>query len=134
MAQLDWGKGIGLHFRDEAEYYEALGYLAKNPMQVKVYTHKNDRSGAWAGQGKLHTRVAKDILPDGLRRSFEESGDDRLSVTDYVRNLVDNHAFDRFRDPTDRLYTFYRFPDSVDDVRATVPKKHLKDFDRGYNR
>lgn len=30
MAQLDWGTGIGLHFRNDAEYYEILGYLAKN--------------------------------------------------------------------------------------------------------
>lgn len=53
MAQLDWGNGIGLHFQIDAEYYETLGFLAKNPSLVSVYTHDNDRSGAWAGQGKL---------------------------------------------------------------------------------
>lgn len=133
MVQLDWGTGIGLHFHDEAEYYETLGYLAKNPALVDVYTHDNDRSGAWAGQGKLQTRVNKSSLPDGLRRSFVLSGDDRLSVTDYVRNLVYNHAFKQYYDPTGNYYTFYRFPNTVADVKATVPRKFWSDFDRGYN-
>ena len=133
MAQLDWGTGIGLHFRDDAEYYETLGYLTKDPALVSVYTHDNDRSGAWAGQGKLHIHVNKRSLPDGLRRSFVQSGDDRLSVTDYVRNLVYDHEFTQFYDPTGNLYTFYRYPRSMTDVRATVPRAFLEDFDRGYD-
>lgn len=130
--QLDWGTGIGLHFSDEAEYYETLGFLSKNPALVVVYTHDNDRSGAWAGQGKLHTRVKKDMLPSGLRRSFMASGDDRLSVTDYVRNLVENHAFTSFYDPTGNFYTFYRYPNSVLDVKDTVPSEYEEAFNRGY--
>lgn len=132
MAQLNWGTGIGLHFRDDAEYYETLGYLTKNSELVSVYTHDNDRSGAWAGQGKLHVHIDKSNLPDGLRRSFAQSGDDRLSVTDYVRNLVDNHGFTRFYDPTGNLYTLYRLPSSMTDVKETVPREFWEDFDRGY--
>ena len=91
--------GIGLHFVDETEYYETLGYLEKNPALVVVYMHDNDKSGEWAGQGKLQSRVNKSSLPDGLCRSSVQSGDDRLRVTDYVRNLVCNHAFTRYYDP-----------------------------------
>ena len=133
MAQLHWGRGIGLHFNSNEEYYEVLGYLTKNPALVDVYTHDNDISGAWAGQGKLETRISKSSLPDGLRRSFILSGDERLSVSDYVENLIDNHSFTRFYDPTGNHYTYYRFPDSMLDVRATVPEAYKEDFDRGYN-
>lgn len=133
MAQMNWGTGIGLHFKDDAEYYEILGYLTKDPSCVDVYTHKNDKSGAWAGQGKLETKVSKSCLPDGLKRSFNLSGDHRLSVSDYVANLIENHSFTRFYDPTGNLYTFYRMPSSYSDVRATVPELYLNDFDRGYN-
>lgn len=132
MAQLHWGRGIGLHFHNDADYYKTLGYLTKNPALVAVYTHDNDKSGAWAGQGKLHTRVDKNTLPDGLRSSFRKSGDNRLSVTDYVRNLVYNHAFTQYYDPTGNLYTFYRFPLSVASVKRTVPREFWGDFDRGY--
>lgn len=134
MARLNWGngRGIGLHFVDNEEYYETLGYLSKRPQLVSIYTHKNDISGAWAGQGKLETRVSVRTLPAALRRSFEQSGDDRLSVTDYVRNLVYEHAFDGYRDPTGNRYTYYRFPLDVNAVRDTVPDRYLDDFERGY--
>ena len=133
MAYLDWGTGIGLHFLNDSEYYECLGYITKQPAHVAVYTHDNDESGAWAGQGKLHTKVPKSWLPDGLRRSFVQSGDNRLSVSDYVGNLIANHSFTMFYDPTGNKYTFYRLPSSYADVRATVPSAYLVDFDRGYN-
>lgn len=29
MAKLDWGRGIGLHFKNNNEYYETLGFLTK---------------------------------------------------------------------------------------------------------
>ena len=132
MMQLDWETGIGLHFSDEAEYYQTLGFLSKNPDLVVVQTHDNDRSGAWAGQGKLHTHVSKRLLPPALYRAFMLSGDDRLSVTEYVRNLVENHGFTRFHDPTGNLYTFYRYPDSVLDVKDTVPSEYEEAFNRGY--
>lgn len=133
MAQLDWGSGIGLHFNSNEEYYEVLGFLTKYPALVDVYTHKNDISGAWAGQGKLETRIGKASLPDGLRRSFVLSGDNRLSISDYVENLINNHSFNRFYDPTGNHYTYYRFPSSMADVRITVPEVYKEDFDRGYN-
>lgn len=133
MARLNWGRGIGLGFRDDSEYYECLGYLTKQPACVVVYTHQNDVSGAWKGQGKLQTKVSKTSLPSGLRRAFLNSGDTRLSVSDYVSNLIENHSFTRCYDPTGNLYTFYRMPTSYADVRATVPNVNLADFDRGYN-
>lgn len=132
MAQLDWGTGIGLHFNSDNEYYETLGFLAKSPSLVDIYTHENEESGAWAGQGKLDTTIEKRSLPDGLKRSFIQSGDSRLSVTDYVRNLVINHGFTKYYDPTGNKYTFYRFPENVESVRNTVPSKYISDFDRGY--
>ena len=133
MARKDWGDGIGLHFTDDAEYFETLGYLTKEPSRVVTYTHKNDISGAWGGQGKLETKVNNNSLPNGLRRSFDLSGDTRLSVSDYVANLINNHSFTKFYDPTGKLYTFYRMPSSYTDVRATVPSSNLADFDRGYS-
>ena len=37
MAQLDWGNGIGLHFKNDKEYYETLGFLAKNKSLYRKY-------------------------------------------------------------------------------------------------
>ena len=133
--QLRWGKGIGISFRDEPEYYLCLGYLANQARHgIDIYTHSNDSSGAWAGQGKLQISPAGCRgLPRALQDAFNKSGDNRLSVSDYVKNLVNRHAFDGWRDPTGNKYTFYRFPISKENVRATVPNKYLKEFDSGFD-
>lgn len=34
MAKLDWGRGIGLHFKNNNEYYETLGFLTKRSIKI----------------------------------------------------------------------------------------------------
>ncbi len=133
MAQLDWGKGIGLHFKNNEEYYETLGFLTKKNRPVDIYTHGNGRSGVWAGQGKLETHVGTNILPRPLRIAFQKSGDARLSVTDYVQNLR-NHRFTIEQDFAGNRYTYHLFPVSVDAVIGSIEsEEYVEDFFRGYN-
>lgn len=133
MAQLVWGEGIGLQFIDNREYYETLGFLTKRERLVDIYTHDNKRSGAWAGQGKLETHVRADELPRPLRVAFSQSGDNRLSVTDYVRNLG-NHGFTDARDFSGKGYTYHLYPVTVDAVVNSIESnEYIKDFYRGYN-
>lgn len=133
MAQLEWGRGIGLHFKNNEEYYETLGFLTKRNRPVDIYTHDNGRSGAWGGQGKLETHVGTHILPRPLRAAFEKSGDARLSVTDYVLNLK-NHGFTIEQDFAGNRYTYHLFPESVDAVIASIESDvYVEDFFRGYN-
>ncbi len=118
-----------MQFKIESEYFETLGYLAKESRPIDIFTHENQRSGTRASQGKL-----KRNIPEALALAFEQSNDDRLSVSDYVNNLVHCHAFTRFVDATGQQYTTYHiFPESLEVVRNTVPTQYLRDFDRGYN-
>lgn len=133
MAKLNWGRGIGLHFLNNEEYYETLGFLSKKNRLVDIYTHDNGRSGAWGGQGKLETHVGTNYLPRPLRVAFEQSGDARLSVTDYVQNLK-RHAFIIEQDFTGNRYTYHLFPVSVDAVINSIEAdEYVEDFLRGYN-
>ena len=52
--KLDWGNV--LKFANDREYYEVLGFLAKDEEYVRVYTESNDKSGAWAPQGRMLLR------------------------------------------------------------------------------
>ena len=45
MVKLKWGNT--LNFESENEYYEVLGFLAKEEEYVRVYTESNDKAGAW---------------------------------------------------------------------------------------
>ena len=133
MAQLNWGRGIGLHFNNNEEYYETLGFLAKRARLVDIYTHDNGKSGAWSGQGKLETHVGVHILPRPLKEAFEQSGDSRLSVTDYVSNLR-NHGFTIEQDFAGNRYTYHLFPESIEAVMSTIESdEYVQDFLRGYN-
>lgn len=135
MAQLNWGRrgSIGLHFKNNEEYYETLGFLTKRSRPIDIYTHDNGRSGAWGGQGKLETHVGTHILPRPLRDAFERSGDARLSVTDYVLNLK-NHGFTIEQDFAGNRYTYHLFPESVDAVIESIESDvYVEDFFRGYN-
>lgn len=133
MAQLVWGRGIGLRFKNNEEYYETLGFLTKRNRLVDIYTHDNRRSGAWAGQGKLETHVGINTLPRPLKMAFSQSGDARLSVTDYVLNLR-NHGFTIAQDSTGNDYTYHLYPESVDAVVDSIESdEYIEDFYRGYN-
>ena len=80
--KLDWGNV--LKFADEREYYEVLGFLAKDEEYIRVYTESNDKSGAWAPQGRLLLRnVDISSLPEPLMKAFETSLDGRISETKY---------------------------------------------------
>lgn len=134
MTILHWGRGIGLHFENETEYFFTLGFLANQRHGVEIYTHDNQTSGAWSGQGKLALPKNRKIrnLPRVLEEAFAASGDYRLSVTEYVKELVKKHRFQGHRDPTGNQYTFYRFPLSLEDVLKTVPDEFKSDFNRGF--
>lgn len=133
MANLNWGKGIGLHFKNNEEYYETLGFLTKRNRPIDIYTHDNGKSGAWGGQGKLETHVGTHILPRPLRVAFEKSGDSRLSVTEYVLNLR-NHGFTIEQDFSGNKYTYHLFPESLDIVIDSIESDiYVEDFFRGYN-
>ena len=87
----------------------------------------------WGGQGKLETHVGTKILPRPLRIAFEQSGDARLSVTDYVLNLK-NHGFTIMQDPSGNKYTYHLFPESVETVVDSIESdEYVSDFFRGYN-
>lgn len=133
MATLNWGKGIGLNFIDNSDYYYCLGYLTNRSHGIDVYTHDNGRDGAWAGQGKLHNRTNISNHPATFQHSFRQSGDDRLSVSAYVENLVYNHNFSQWYDPTGENFTYYRFPESMENVLSTVPIDFREDFISGFN-
>ena len=130
--KLDWGNV--LKFANDREYYEVLGFLAKDEEYVRVYTESNDKSGAWAPQGRMLLRnINVKSLPEALMKAFETSTDGRISETKYVRNLKENHGFTKEVDPTGSDFTKWLYKESIEKVLETVPAEHENDFYRGYH-
>lgn len=132
MVELNWGNG--LVFDSEQEYYETLGFLCKEEEYIRVYVESNDKSGAWAAQGRMSLRnVSMDSLPESLKNAFEESVDGRISETKYINNLKANHYFTKVVDPTGNNYTQRLYMQSLEDVLTTIPEEYESDFYRGYH-
>lgn len=121
---------IGLEFPNYDDYYETLGFLSHPRTTVRIYTHKNQQSGAYGSQGKLE--CTNNILTRPLLNSFQQSKDNRLSVSSYVNTLIRMHHF-QLDDPTNQAYTVHVSAPNVTTVRSTVPNNYLPSFDRGYN-
>lgn len=67
MTKLNWGNV--LNFSTEKDYYEVLGFLAKDEEFIRVYTESNDKAGAWAGQDRMSMRdVSIYSLPETLMK------------------------------------------------------------------
>ncbi len=129
---LDWGNV--LKFNNKNEYYEVLGFLAKDEEYIRIYTESNEKSGAWSGQGRMSLRnVDIDLLPRALLDAFKTSVDGRISETKYVRHLKKDHNFTKEVDPTGSDYTKRLYKESLEKVLETVPKEYENDFYRGYH-
>lgn len=129
--ELDWGNV--LKFSGPKEYYETLGFLAKDEEYIRIYIESNDKAGAWSEQGRMLLRnVDADSLPLALMNAFQTSTDGRISETRYVRNLRDNHNFTKEVDPTGNNFTKRLYKETIEKVLETVPKEYKNDFYRGY--
>lgn len=133
MAQLDgWNK---LKFQNDGEYYELLGFLAKDDPIFILETVENGRSGAGGAQTifRLQNGYSFDGLPRVIKEAYEAGNDPiRLSETRFIRNLIENHSFSDKTTSGEDDYITHWYKTSLDDVIDTVPVDHLRDFYRGY--
>lgn len=133
MAQLDgWNK---LKFQNDGEYYELLGFLAKDDPIFILETVENGRSGAGAAQTifRLKNGYSFDGLPRVIKEAYEAGNDlVRLSETKFIRNLIENHSFSDKATSGEDDYITHWYKTSLDDVIDTVPINHMRDFYRGY--
>lgn len=126
---------IGIEFKDEHEYYLVLGYLAKHANKqigdIYIYTHENQKSGARAYQGKLQCNISYSNMPNPLKVSFSKSGDNRLSVSDYVESLKNNGFILTGKNGD---YTRYIYPpDNIQNILNLISPQYIYDFMNGYN-
>ena len=121
MYKKTFGTRGQIRFNTEADYYEFLGYLAREDGTTKVVWESNDEQGAWGQEGRIQFYVGQ---PATLAvRLLHTSGTgniaSRVNCNAFVEHIAKHHHFvsngaqDKVR------------------VRASLPPAHLSDFDRG---
>lgn len=110
-----------IRFASEAEYYELLGYLAKNDGTTKLVWERNDEQGAWAEEGRIQSYEA---WPTNLSANVKHTAGtgnivSRINCNEFVEHIAQQHHF---------------VPNGVQDVaiiRASIPAAYVSAFDRG---
>ena len=121
MYQQSFGTRGQISFNSEAEYYELLGYLAKNDGSTRIVWEHNDDQGAWGQEGRIEFFVPQ---PPGLRANLRHTAGNgniqsRVNCNEFVNEIRTHHNF-VLGDQQD-----------ITLIRATVPSIYLGDFNSG---
>lgn len=124
MAQLVFGRDSQICFNSENDYYESLGFLAKNDGTTSLHWEHNEISGAWGSEGRIHCYKDLNMFPGSLSQAFTEGTGkilQRINCNEYVACLLNFHNF-KLGDNQD-----------VELIRNTVPSAYIDDFNNGLN-
>lgn len=111
-----------IQFNSEHEYYEFLGYLAKDDGSTYITWEDNDLQGAWAKEGRIEFHQAPPIgLSANLKHTAGNGGNvlSRVNCNEFITNIVTHNNFVK------------RTVQNAVAIRATVPPIYFPDFDRG---
>ncbi len=122
MAKLIWGKARQLKFKDNCEYYWALGSLCRS-RNYTITFETNSETDSWADAYRIRCLAGDNLIPEAFIRALRDNR--RINCNEYVQNLCDKHGFE-FEMGSKTIYGRY------DVVKKTVPEQFIRDFDAGY--
>ena len=121
MYQPAFGTRNQVSFKNEHEYYELLGFLAKSDGTVSITWEHNEQQGAWGSEGRLEFYTVNIPFAATLSQTAGNGGSilSRVNCNDFVQNINENQAF------------VWGKVQPTPEIRATIPAEFLIDFERG---
>jgi len=121
MDKMAFGRNDQVILDSPEDYFELLGYLARNDGLTEVVWENNDEQGAWAPEGRIHF---SEKPPSALKAHLHHTAGrgsvvSRVNCNAFVDRLLAQHAFVEGGQQNEKA------------IRATVPAQYHKDFDRG---
>jgi len=120
MYQNSFGRKNQIRFNNESEYYQALGYLAKSDGTSSIHWENNEEQGAWGSEGRIHFCIQNPPIPGTFSLT---AGTGRIvhrtNCNEFIQNIVQNHRFQLGN------------TQNIQEIRATIPKEYIDDFDYG---
>lgn len=121
MYRNTFGTKSQISFVAEADYYELLGYLAKEDGTTKLVWEHNDEQGAWAEEGRIQSYEAWPTTLNANVKHTAGAGNivSRINCNEFVKHIAQHHHF---------------VPNGVQDVaiiKASIPAAYASAFDRG---
>ena len=108
-------------FDTAADYYEFLGYLAKDDGTTKLVWEHNDEQGAWGQEGRIHFNTPQ---PKALKAKLSHTAGNgvvitRVNCNDFVNHIAEHHLFKP------------NGSQNQVEINKTIPEEYHNDFDRG---
>ena len=121
MYRRTFGTKDQVRFDAAADYYEFLGYLAKDDGTTQLVWEHNDEQGAWAQEGRIHFNVPQ---PAALRARLNHTAGvgsiiSRVNCNDSIEHIAQHHHF------------VSNGPQNEPRIRASISAANPADFDRG---
>ena len=121
MARLRFGQQGQVSFRDQEEYYYALGFLA-NSRNAELRWENNEEAGAWGSEGRIHCLVPENRFPQCFRFTAGRGVIyARINCNEYVGTLITEHNF-----------SYNGNSQNIEKIFETVPEKYRDAFRKGY--
>lgn len=123
MYKQNFGKVNQIKFNNESEYFELLGFLAKNDDSTNLAWEDNDVKGtAWGKEGRIEFFRIPNLScylkhTPGKGRSIIS----RVNCNEFVQNIRNNHGF------------VIGKIQNIANITATIPQQFIADFNRGQN-
>ena len=124
MAQLIFGTKHQIQFYSDNEFFESLGFLAKNDGTTSIHWENNEDQGAWGSEGRIHCYQNIVNFPDYFSNAFTAGVGkiiNRINCNEYVEYIMKYHAF------------VYGLVQNQTNIIATIPAQFINDFNRGLN-
>jgi hypothetical protein len=122
MAQLIFETQQQIQFSNDSEFFEALGFLAKNNGTTSLSWEHNENQGAWGSEGRIHCYQNIQNFPTYFRNAFSAGVGKivhRINCNEYIEYISQNHNF------------VLGNQQNQANILATIPVIHITDFNRG---
>ena len=120
MYKPTFGTKNQIQFKNENEFYELLGYLAKSDGSTSLVWEHNEQQGAWGCEGRIQFYTNDHPFTANLPYSAGVGSiKSRVNCNEFIENLKVNHGFVMGKQQ------------EIEAIRKTVPTAYLSDFERG---
>ena len=96
MYQPTFGTRNQVTFRNQHEYYELLGFLAKSDNTVSIVWERNEEQGAWGSEGRIHCHKNLEKFTIPLQRKFTRGRAKkvlhRINCNEFIKDITLNHC------------------------------------------
>lgn len=116
-----FGSKNQVHFNNEHEFYQLLGFLAKSDKTTALAWEHNEDQGAWGSEGRIIFYIQARPFSNNLEYTAGNGGIiiSRVNCNDFVENLNRDYGF------------VMGAIQPIDDIRGKIPAPFLKDFEMG---